>query len=124
MSLHSPLLSLMQMSDALRRIDRYLEGYDWSRFQEDERTQDAVIRQLEILGEASNRVPPAFRTACPAIPWRHAIALRNLLIHGYDQVHLDRIWDIVQTELPALRQALDPLIAALSQQLEPPEWER
>ena len=83
-----------------------------------------MIRQLEIIGEAGNRTDPTVQARHPTIPWRHTKALRNLLIHGYDDVHLEQIWDIVQTDVPGLRRSIDALIASMALEDRPPEAER
>ena len=83
------------MRDACRRIERYTHGVSWDAFAEDDEKQSAVIRQLEIIGEAGNRVDPVVQTQHPQVPWRHTKALRNLLIHGYNDVKLEQIWDVV-----------------------------
>jgi uncharacterized protein with HEPN domain len=66
----------------------------------------AVVRLLEIVGEAATRVPPGIQDKYPAVPWQQIVGLRNRLAHGYDEVDLDLVWDIVTSDLP-------PLIAAL-----------
>jgi uncharacterized protein with HEPN domain len=62
---------------------------------------------LEILGEAANRVPGDERTRLPKVPWREIISLRNRLIHAYDNVDIDVVWEIVSGDLPGLVEALD-----------------
>ena len=66
----------------------------------------ALTHLLEILGEAANRVPPEEQAKHPHIPWQQLIGLRNRLIHGYDQVDLDILWQIVTRDLPALTEEL------------------
>lgn len=72
----------------------------------------SLVRLLEIVGEAAARVSPERRDRHSAIPWPDVIGLRSRLVHGYDSVDFDILWDIVQTDLPALiaelRKALDP----------------
>ena len=62
----------------------------------------ALVRLLEIVGEAAARVSPAGQAACPTIPWPQIVGLRNRLVHGYDAVDFDILWDIVQQDLPSL----------------------
>jgi len=78
-------------------------------FMSDEFRQSAVIRQLEIAGEAAGRLSQAFRQAHPAIEAREMKALRNMLIHGYAHVDLETVWDIIQNDLPRLRDYLHHL---------------
>ncbi len=72
--------------------------------------QNAVMRSLEVIGEAANTLTPECRAALPDIPWREITGLRHRLIHGYRKVQLDRIWYIVQNDLAPLIAALEPLI--------------
>ena len=72
--------------------------------------QSAVERQLEILGEAGGRISEEFRQAHPAIDWRTIVGLRNILIHRYDQIQQDILWNIVATELVNLLAQLEPLL--------------
>ena len=74
--------------------------------------QDAVVRNLQIIGESSKRVSEALQKATPAIPWKSILGLRNVLVHGYLGVDLERIWDIVSSDLGALRHALDAVLEA------------
>lgn len=112
------------MRDACQRIERYTGGVSWETFAENDEKPSTVIRQLEIIGEAGNRIDPTVQARHPAIPWRHTKALRNLLIHGYDDVHLEQIWDIVQTDVPVLLRSIDALIASMALEDRPPEAER
>lgn len=71
----------------------------------------ALVRLLEIVGEAAARVPATDRAAHPAIPWPQIVALRNRLIHGYDSVDFDILWNIVRRDLPPLVAALERIIS-------------
>lgn len=71
------------------------------RFAEDDRTVDAVVRNLEILGETARQIPPDIRERYPEIPWRRVIGLRNIVVHEYFDVDVAIIWTIVQENLPA-----------------------
>ncbi len=88
----------------------------------DEFRQSAVIRQLEIAGEAAGRLSETFREAHPAMEAREMKALRNVLIHGYADVDLHQVWVITQENVPALGGAAARLLAALTEH--DPEWDR
>lgn len=81
-----------------------------SEFKKNELVMDAVIRNFEVIGEASNTVPLIIQKAHPHIPWRQAIGLRNVLIHEYFGVDVNAVWQTVHIDLPALKQQLLPLI--------------
>jgi len=72
-----------------------------------------VVRLLEIIGEAAGRVPEEMRAQCPSIPWAAVVGLRNRLIHGYDAVDHDIVWEIIETDLPALIRELEVFLTTL-----------
>jgi uncharacterized protein with HEPN domain len=83
---------------------------DEERWSKDERTQDAVLRNLEVIGEAVKRLPPDLRQRAPEIPWQDIAGLRDVLIHEYEGVDLAIIWDVTVNEVPVLRQAVSELL--------------
>jgi uncharacterized protein with HEPN domain len=106
------LLDILLAAEDARR---FVAGLDWPAFEASRLHQAAVIRCLEIIGEAASKVSPAFRDAHPGIPWRLMADMRNRLIHGYGDVRLDVVWDVVANHAPSLIAALRPLV--------PPEQE-
>jgi uncharacterized protein with HEPN domain len=92
--------------EACRRVGGCVAGLDYTGFVDDTRTADAVLRNLEILGEAVKKLPPEMLADAPEIPWRDVAGLRDILAHAYFSVDLSLIWDIVQNELPALEAAI------------------
>lgn len=72
--------------------------------------QDAVLRRLEVIGEAAKNVSPAFRVKHPSIPWRRIAGLRDVLIHQYFGVDLELVWEIVRNELPKLKKDIRGLL--------------
>ena len=104
-------LYLQHILDAIARIERFTaEGR--SAFMADEKTQSAVVRQLEIIGEASKRVSEELKAATPDLPWREMAATRDRLIHGYFTVRLDIVWNVVAGELEQIKRRIASLIAA------------
>jgi len=104
----------LYLDDIVQAIDRILgytaEGRD--AFFADSRTQDAVIRNIEVIGEAIRGVSPATRASHPEVPWRLIAGTRDRVIHGYFTVDLEIVWEIVEKELAELRR----LVAAIVEQ--------
>ena len=96
---------LDDMLQAIERIKEYTEDLDEEAFASDRKTQDAVIRNLEIIGEAARSIPDGTKAAMAEIEWRNIIGMRNLLIHEYFGVSIPIIWDIVRTKLDSLEEA-------------------
>lgn len=107
---------LWDMLEAARRVREYTEGLSLDAYVKDGKTRSAVERQLEILGEAARRVSEIFKQAHPEIPWQRITAQRNVLAHEYGEINHFIVWKVVVTNIPALIEALDPLIPPL-----PPE---
>jgi uncharacterized protein with HEPN domain len=103
------------LTDMLEAIES-IEAHQVSSFEAfllDEKTQDAVMYNLIILGEAANKVPNEFHDAHPELPWAAMIGTRNVIVHGYDQIKLHIVWDILTKELSKLKQLLKELLSVL-----------
>jgi uncharacterized protein with HEPN domain len=92
--------SLSDIQEAVRRITVYTTVMTYEAFMADTRTQDAVIRNLEIIGEATKNLSAELRAKYPDIPWKGMAGVRDRLIHHYFGVNLDIVWHIITTELP------------------------
>jgi uncharacterized protein with HEPN domain len=102
-------LYLADILEAIDRINLYVaEGRD--AFLSDRKTQDAVVRNLEVIGEAAKNVTAATQAAHPEVPWRQIASTRNRVIHGYFSVDLDIVWNVVAVDLPPLRAQIAALI--------------
>ena len=109
MSSRSPQCLLEDMQEALGRIRRYVEGLDANSFISDEKTSDAVVRNLEVIGEAANRLPDEFCARHDEIEWRKIIGLRHRIVHDYFGVDLALVWEIVRTNVPVLAEQLSQI---------------
>jgi len=114
MSKRNWTLFVQDMLESIDHIVQYTSGMSFQDFLQDHRTQDAVVRNLEVLGEAARRIPPAIQERYPEIQWAQIVSLRNRLIYGYFLVDYGIVWEIVQNELPPLRQRLEQIIQELS----------
>lgn len=93
--------------EAINRISGYCAGVDYDKFIADTKTQDAIVRNLEIIGEAAKKISTTAREKIPNVPWRSMAGLRDRLIHDYFGVNLDVVWEIVSHELDEVRQSLE-----------------
>lgn len=97
-----PRLYLDDIISSCEKIQRYTHGMTFPQFVEDERTLDAVVRNIEIVGEAVRRIPEDMRRRHPEVEWIKIVALRNIVAHEYFGIDEEIIWDVVQNEVPLL----------------------
>lgn len=108
------LLHLRHMLDHAREAVALSHGKTRESLDEDRVLNLAFVRLLEIIGEAANRIPREKQNCYPDIPWSQIVSLRNRLIHGYDAVDFDILWQIISIDLPRLTTSLEKIIAAFS----------
>jgi uncharacterized protein with HEPN domain len=101
--------TLLDILAAARLAIRFAEGVGKLQFLDDEKTQSAVIHQLLVMGEAVKRLSPEFRSAHPELPWRMMAGMRDNLVHEYDDVDLDEVWETLERDVPPVIVALDAL---------------
>ena len=89
--------------EAIGQIETYLKGIDFAAFSANRMVFDAVVRQLEIIGEASNRIDEQFKKQYPDIPWRKVIGTRNMIIHEYFNIDKKVVWKTCQENIPELK---------------------
>jgi len=102
-------LCLIHIREAIEKISTDTAGGRES-FLSDPKTQDAVVRNFEIIGEASKRLSDHAKSRCPNVPWRAVAGFRDILIHDYEGVDYVEVWNIVIDHLPHLRKAVDGLL--------------
>ena len=88
----------------------YVADKSWEEFYEDIQCQDAVLRRIEIIGEAARHISPQTQKKYPHIPWREMTVLRNLVIHQYDAVDINQVWDTAQNKLRPLVEELSKIV--------------
>jgi uncharacterized protein with HEPN domain len=106
-----PTVFLQHIRDSLSQIESYVAGYSYEQFLKDKKTQDAVIRQLEMIGEATTNLASTFKESHPNIPWREIADFRNVLAHEYWDVDIEIVWNAIQEDLSTLKNSLIPLVA-------------
>lgn len=100
---------LRHIRDAARRILEYAEPGE-AHFLEDQKTQDAIARNFEIIGEAAKRLTDDTRMASPDLPWKDVAGFRDFLIHGYDRVTPAVVWNVVEHRLPQFMAGIEKLV--------------
>ena len=102
--------SLIDIVNAIRRILRYTDGISQSELEINDEKLSAILYQITIIGEATKRLSVIFRQQHPEIPWREMAGMRDVIVHKYDQLDLDVVWDIVENKLTELLKAITPLL--------------
>jgi uncharacterized protein with HEPN domain len=101
--------SVLDIVLAARNVLAFTAQTDRADFLDDVKTQSAVLYQFAVIGEAVKRLSPEFRARYPDVPWRRIAGMRDRLIHGYDAVDLQTVWDAIEQDVPALLARLEPM---------------
>jgi len=110
MSKRGDVESLNDIREAIARIKQYLSGLSYEVFLKDEKTQDAVIRNLEIIGEAAKNLSGDIKKRYPFLPWKKLAGIRDRLIHQYFGVNFDIVWNVARNELLRLQTEIKKII--------------
>ncbi|MBS3163686.1 DUF86 domain-containing protein [Candidatus Woesearchaeota archaeon] len=94
---------------SIKNIENFTKGLDKEKFFRDELRQSAVIRQLEIIGEAAKNVPASFRQKYPKIPWKELSGFRDILSHAYFGINIGRVWNIIEKDLSSLKKETEKI---------------
>ncbi|MCH7763703.1 MAG: DUF86 domain-containing protein [Candidatus Marinimicrobia bacterium] len=103
-------LYLIDILDSCQFIQEFVDGLDYNQFISDEKTTSAVIRKIEIIGEASKNIPDEIKHQASDIPWKEIAGMRDKLIHAYFGVDYRLVWETVQTFIPELKQRVQRLL--------------
>ena len=101
-----PIIFLNHINDAIELINKFTEGFTKAKFLADKLVQSAVVRQIEIIGEATKNLPRPFKSAHPEAPWKDIAGMRDKLVHHYFGVDLNYVWGVIKDELPHLQQQI------------------
>ena len=101
---------VLDMFQAAKKVLEYASGLTETSFLANSRDQDAIVRQLTILGEAAKRVSEDFRNEHPEIPWKKIAGLRDVVVHDYFHIDLEKVWRIIREDLPDLIEVLKRIV--------------
>ncbi len=104
---------LQDIIKTIEKINLYVKDNDFAFFQNNYMMQDAIIRNLEVIGEASRRLSTAFEQNHPEYPYAETVGMRNILIHEYDKIDLKRTWDTVTIDLPKLKEQVELILSTI-----------
>ena len=96
--------------ESIRKVHTYLGNMTYDEFLADGKTQDAVMRNLEVIGEAARHIPEEIRRRYEDVPWAQIVGLRNRLVHGYFVIDPEVIWQICRQDLPLLRTRMEEIL--------------
>jgi uncharacterized protein with HEPN domain len=97
-------LFIEDILNSIKNIEEFSKNLNKNKFSKDILRQSAIIRQLEIIGEAVKNIPSSFREKYPKIAWKDIAGFRDILSHAYFGVNLDRVWKIIESDLPKLKE--------------------
>jgi len=107
------LVFIDDIIEAIESIEEYIEGHTFDSFQTNKMLFDAVVRNLEVIGEASKSIPDEIRDRYDDVPWQRMVGLRNILIHEYFGVNKQVIWKIVSENIPEIKPKMKRLLDEL-----------
>lgn len=116
MSKRDVKLYVKDILEAIKAIEKFVEGMDFESFKEDDKTSSAVIRKFEIIGEATKNIPQSIKEKYPHIPWKEMAGFRDRLIHFYFGIKYDIVWDTIKLRLPELRNNIEKLLKDLEEE--------
>ena len=102
-------LFIQDIIENIKDVESFSNGLTKEKFEKDKLKQSAIIRSLEIIGEAVKNIPDSFRKKYPIIPWRDIAGFRDVLSHAYFGVSMDRVWNIIEKDLPILKKNIEKI---------------
>ena len=113
MSEKDPTLYLKHILESITLVESYVQGVKLAAFSEDQQKQDAIVRRIEIMGEAVKNLPMSLRSAYPDVPWARIAGMRDKVIHDYMGVDYELVWEVATVMLEPLRSQVASILADL-----------
>lgn len=113
---------LKHILDSIALIEQFLQNMTKEDFDEDARSQEAVVRRLEVIGEAAKHVPASLREEYPSISWKDIAGMRDKLIHHYFGINLNTVWATVKEDLPKLKEEVEKIVKSETATKEDIAW--
>jgi uncharacterized protein with HEPN domain len=101
---------MLDMLLAARKVQNFTHNVGWEQFRDDDLLENAVMHQIQIIGEAARKVSPEYRDSHPEIPWQAIIGMRNRLVHEYFDIIPERVWEVVENSIPQVIRMIEPLV--------------
>ncbi|MGD0070178.1 MAG: DUF86 domain-containing protein [Candidatus Bathyarchaeia archaeon] len=101
---------LQDILDAVNDIESFVDGMTYEEFIKDRKTLNAVVRSIEIIGEASKNIPETLKANCKELPWKQMAGMRDKLIHAYFGVDIETLWKAVKENIPPLKKAIQKML--------------
>ncbi len=106
---------IVDILTSIQEIEEFIGGMDFGEFVKDRKTINAVIRSLEVMGEAAKKIPFQIRNKYPDIPWKYIAGMRDKLIHEYHGVDLEIVWEVIKKEIPPLKPKFEKISKELKE---------
>ena len=113
MAKRAVILFVQDILESIEQLERYTQGITLAEFQLNLEKQDAVIRRIEIIGEATKNLPDELRARYPQIPWKYMAGMRDVVAHDYFGLDLARVWNVATEDVPSLKPTIQQVIADL-----------
>jgi len=109
----SDKLYCIHINECIEKIESFIQGIDQKTFKDSTLVQDAVLRNLQVLAESTQRISDKTKQSLPEIEWRKISGLRNILVHDYLGIDVDTVWNVIKSDLPLLSKAIKSVIESM-----------
>lgn len=111
-------LFVKDILDAIDKIDEFVGNMEYGEFMQDDKTSTAVVKKIEVIGEAIKNIPRDVRVKYNAIPWKDIVGMRNKITHNYFKIDYEIVWNVVKEKLPALKIQVEQVLEDMDEKHE------